>query len=133
MFQQKASGTEFVAPGIMARRSGDENDALFRRAERAREEKEEPHVPGLRTQLHFFFFSPLSSRFCFNSSSVTVDSTPLGGASILAIQRMAFRTVLRKSSLAQFLWKCPPVKPKPRPPSGRSIAHITCSGSPLCF
>src|SRR5216117_3261104 len=34
-----------------------------------------------------------------------------------AVQSSALRTILRKFSLPQFLWKCAPVKPKPRPPS----------------
>ena len=51
--------------------------------------------------------------------------------SILAVQRSAFRTILRKFSLPQFLWKCAPVKPKPRPPSGRSTAHARTSSRPL--
>ncbi|MBA7676138.1 hypothetical protein ES703_84379 [subsurface metagenome] len=33
--------------------------------------------------------------------------------------------------LAQLQCQCPPVKPKPRPPSGRSYAHATCSGIPI--
>src|SRR5262249_38147076 len=31
----------------------------------------------------------------------------------------------------QFLWKCAPVNPKPRPPSGRSTAQARTSSRPL--
>src|SRR5439155_24114847 len=65
------------------------------------------------------FLGPLGSRLAASSSGVIVDSTPSAGTSILEIQSTAFRTVLRKLSSPQFRWGCAPVKPKPRPPSGR--------------
>ena len=73
----------------------------------------------------------LGSRFCFSSSSETVHLIPPEGTSSLAVQRMAFRTRVRKSGLPQFLWEWPPVKPKPRPPSGRSTAQARTSSRPL--
>src|ERR1041385_1941369 len=66
---------------------------------------------------HFFSFG---SRFSFICSGVTADSTPIIGTSALVIQSRALRTTLRWLSLAQLAWVWPPVKPKPRPPSGRS-------------
>ena len=48
------------------------------------------------------------------------EGTPPGGTSRPAIQTMPFSTTVRKLSLAQFQCVWPPVKPKPRPPSGRS-------------
>src|SRR5581483_10322666 len=77
------------------------------------------------------YLLPLGSRFSLISSSVTFDSTPPLGTSALQIQTAALRTTLRKLSSSQFLWKCPPVKPTPRPPSGRSVAHIIVSVRPL--
>ncbi len=45
------------------------------------------------------------SRFFWSISLVTVfDLTPVAGTSPLATQTMAFRTSLRNSSIAQFLW-----------------------------
>ena len=47
---------------------------------------------------------PFTSRLFRRSSGVTLDSTPSAGTLTLAVQRMALRTTLRKSSLPQFLW-----------------------------
>src|SRR5439155_26402960 len=80
---------------------------------------------GLRSYL------PFGSKFFFKSSSVSAHSTPLRGTSACAVHSSAFRTILRKFSLPQFRWKCAPVKPKPRPPSGRSTAHASTSSRPL--
>src|SRR5215469_6940238 len=77
------------------------------------------------------YFLPLGSRFSLISASVTFDSTPFLGTSALQTHTAALRTTLRRLSLSQFLWKCPPVKPTPRPPSGRSVAHIIASVRPL--
>jgi hypothetical protein len=47
---------------------------------------------------------PFGSKFFFRSSAVTLLDTPSDGTSILAVQRIAFRTNLRTGSLPQFLW-----------------------------
>ena len=74
---------------------------------------------------------PLGSRFSLISSSVTVEATPSFGTSAWQIHTAALRTTLRKLSSSQFRWKWPPVKPTPRPPSGRSTAHIIVSARPF--
>ena len=51
-----------------------------------------------------FYFFALGSRFSLSSLSLTFDSA-LSGTSSLAVQRMAFRTSLRKSGSPQFLWE----------------------------
>ncbi len=50
---------------------------------------------------------------------------PFGGTSSLAVQRIEFRTRVRKSSCPQLVWKWPPVNPNERPPSLRSVAQAT--------
>src|SRR6266536_1258988 len=71
------------------------------------------------------------SRFFFKSSSDTAHCTPSAGTSACAVHSSAFKTILRKFSWPQFLCVCPPVKPKPRPPSGRSTAQASTSARPL--
>src|SRR5260370_829672 len=44
-----------------------------------------------------------------------------------------FSTTLRKLSSFQFWWKGRPVTPTPRPPSARSVAHISVSDRPFAF
>ena len=73
---------------------------------------------------------PLLSRLVYKSFSTNLLGTPPLGTSALATQTIALRTVLRKLSSPQLRWLCPPVKPNPRPPLGRSKAQATCCGSP---
>ena len=51
----------------------------------------------------------LASRLYRRSSAVTLDCTPAGGTSALAIQSNPFKSTRRLFSSSQFLWKCPPV------------------------
>src|SRR5262245_1847147 len=76
--------------------------------------------PPHRSAAAYFLSCPLSSRFNMICSGVTLEVTPSFGTSTLLIQSSALSITLRKLSSVQFLWKCAPVKPKPRPPSGRS-------------
>ena len=57
------------------------------------------------------------------------EITPSSGTGLLAVQRMALSTALRRSSISQMACLCPPMKPKPRPPSSRCQAQAH-SGSP---
>ena len=59
------------------------------------------------------------------------EGTPLAGTSRPVIQTRPLRTTFRKSLCPQLIWLCPPVKPKPRPPPGRSYAQARCSGIPI--
>ena len=60
----------------------------------------------------------LGSRFFFSSVSETVLGTPPEGTSSLAVQRIAFRTRVRKSGLAQFAWKWAPGEAEAAPAVG---------------
>src|SRR5262249_43227463 len=55
------------------------------------------------------------------------DSTPLAGTSPLAIQTIALRIPLRKSSWAQFQCVCAPEHPKPRVPFLFWLTQTTAS------
>lgn len=69
----------------------------------------------------FFLRGGLSSRFSWRRESLTAgDGQPSFGTSTLAVQRIAFNTTLRKFSSCQLTCLWAPVKPKPRPPLGRS-------------
>ena len=52
--------------------------------------------------------------------AVTAEAAPFFGTSAFATQSRAFKTTLRWLSLPQLACVWPPVKPKPRPPFGRS-------------
>ena len=91
------------------------------------------HVGRSEARFSYFFFSLAWSsglgKSWFASSSVRVGvgpPIPCSGTSPFAVQTIALSTSLRKLSSPQFQWKCPPVNPKPRPPSSRSAAHATC-------
>src|SRR5262245_35853892 len=79
----------------------------------------------------FYFLTGFGSRFIFSSSGVTLDVTPSAGTSSFAVQNSALSTSRRKFWSPQFVWVWPPVKPTPRPLSGRSTAHIRSSSRPL--
>ena len=91
--------------------------------------------------LVFVVINLLPKRACFGSTGLAVigsgfsllcmvgledDFTPSWGTSIFAVQIMAFKTQVRKSSLSQDLWWWAPVTPNPRCPFGLSDAHPTC-------
>src|SRR5688572_1379610 len=125
-FQQQAAGIVFVHAGRVTGSTRHKHN-LFRcvhgqtSCERDGEEE----------QTHDYDRGFLGSRFCLSSSAVSSHWTPCAGTSALAIQRSALSTTLRKFSLPQLTWRWPPVNPKPRPPSGRSLTHIMISSRPL--
>src|SRR6266542_6557111 len=70
---------------------------------------------------------PSSMRRSRSSRLSVFDGTPLAGTSSFDTQATAFNSSVRKLSSARLVCLCRPVKPKPRPPSGRSYAQaITC-------
>ena len=84
------------------------------------------------SRIYSICVSPKNYRYASNSASVGVGvEIPSSGISILAVQAIALRMNFRSWSSAQFRWRCPPVKPNPRPPSGRSTHHPKCCGSPF--
>src|SRR6185437_4646004 len=59
---------------------------------------------GIDAESGHGYFDGFGPRLAERSAAVGCDSTPLAGASIPAVQRMALSTSLRCSSLPQFLW-----------------------------
>ena len=74
----------------------------------------------------------LSRLRCSASIVGVFEETPPGGISSFATQAMPLSTTVRKLSLAQLQCEWQPVKPNPRPPSGRTRAQATCSALPFC-
>lgn len=86
-----------------------------------------PHSQDVCSDTLALYF-PFGSRFAAISSGVTLELIPESGTLPFAVHKIALSISLRWSSFAQPEWKCPPVNPKPRPPSGRSTAQATVWG-----
>ena len=76
--------------------------------------------------------APRASAIIASSSTCVgvFDAIPRAGISKPVTHATPFSIVVRKLSFVMFAKKWKPVKPKPRPPFGRSKAHARCCGLP---